>query len=113
MKITHSNTDIALGSNIKLANTFWSRLKGLMFQDSFGEHDGIYFTWSKSVHNCFVKFPIDVIFISKDYKIVKIIRSFKPWRFTRIYLTASHVIELPENTVTDSFNVGDQLEVVD
>lgn len=110
MKVVHKKTKYCLGENIKLANTFFSRLKGLMFEKHM-IGDGLILDPGNSIHNCFVRFPIDAIFVDNDFKIVKIIRVFKPWRFSWIYLKARKVIELPAGKVPDSIKVGDELEV--
>lgn len=110
MKIIHEKSQSVLGCNIVPATSFIRRLRGYMFYKSPKQKfDGIYFPNAKTIHNCFVRFPIDAIFIDKNNHIVKILKGFKPWRFSLIYLSASHVIELPQNTVTDVIQVGDKL----
>jgi hypothetical protein len=87
-----------------------SRMKGLMFsKEMIG--DGIILDPGNSIHNCFVRFPIDVIFLNNDFKIIKIIRSFKPWRFSWIYFKATKVLELPEGKIPNDVTEGDYLEV--
>jgi len=111
MKVIHKETQFVLGSDIKLADDMFSRMKGLMFIDKMQGMDGLMLDPGNSIHNCFVRFSIDVLFLSKDYKIVKVIRGFKPWRFTRIYFTATKVLELPEGTIPDYVKAGDSIEV--
>lgn len=112
MKIVHKKTNFILGEKIKHANTMLSRMKGLMFANDFGDMDGLLLDPGNSIHNCFVRFPIDVVFLSSSNKIVKVIRSFKPWRFTRIYFSARRVLELPEGTLPENVIEGDELEVL-
>ena len=110
MKIVHKNSQYSLGENIHLANTFVSRLRGLMFRNEM-LGDGLLLDPGNSIHNCFVRFPIDAIFIDKNYKVVKVLRNFKPWRFSLIYFRASKVIELPSGKVPLDVKKGDELEV--
>lgn len=110
MKLTHVESGFCLGEDIRLANTFYSRLKGLMFSKTM-IGDGLILDPGNSIHNCFVRFPIDAIFVDGNLKIVKIIRVFKPWRFSLIYFRARKVIELPAGKVPEFIKVGDQLEV--
>ena len=44
-------------------------------------------------------------------KIVKMIKNFKPWRFSFIYPRAVKVVELPVGMIDSGFQVGDELEV--
>lgn len=113
MKIVHKNSGYVLGSNIKKAHRFCERLIGLMFVKEMKGMDGLLIEGSNSVHNCFVRFPIDVIFLNRKLKVIKIIRNFKPWRFSWIYLRATRVLELPNGAVPETINEGDYLEVSD
>lgn len=112
MKIVHKKSQFVFGNNIKHADGFFSRLKGLMFVDEMKDMDGLLLEPANSIHNCFVRFPIDVVFLSHENRIVKIIRGFKPWRFTRMYFTARKVLELPNGTIPQGVSEGDELEVI-
>lgn len=110
MQVLHKETQTFLGKDIRLADNALSRMKGLMFaKEMIG--DGLLLDPANSIHNCFVRFPIDVIFINSDFKIIKIIRSFKPWRFSWIYFKATKVLELPEGCIPEFVKEGDILEV--
>jgi uncharacterized membrane protein (UPF0127 family) len=52
-----------------------------------------------SIHTAFMKFPIDVLFVDKDLKVVSVYENLKPWRITRLHFRASSVIELPAGTI--------------
>jgi uncharacterized protein len=111
MIITHEKSGQVLGQKVKLANTIWSRLSGFMFRESIEPYDGLFLAWNNSVHNCFVRFSLDIIFINKNNEIVKIIKNFRPWMFSRIYFRARHTIELLAGTIPDSIAVGDRLVI--
>jgi uncharacterized membrane protein (UPF0127 family) len=110
MRIEHRETNTVLGEDIRVFTSFIDRLRGLMFRRQM-VGDGLIIAPCTSIHNCFVFFPIDAVFIDNDYKIIKILRNFKPWRFSWIYLKARKVIELPDGKVPLTIKVGDQLEV--
>lgn len=112
MEIYHKETKLRLGANIKIADTFWSRLLGLMFIKEMKGFDGLMIRNCNSIHNCFVRFPIDAIFLTDELKVVKILRGFKPWRFSWLYLSAKHVLELPAGTVGEEVKKGDFLEAL-
>jgi uncharacterized membrane protein (UPF0127 family) len=111
MKVVHKESNYILGENIKHASTFTERLIGLMFVKEMKGMDGLILDPGNSIHNCFVRFPIDAIFMSKNNEIVKIIRGFKPWRFSWIYLKSRRVLELPNGKVPEYIKKGDVLEV--
>lgn len=112
MKIIHKRTNIVLGSNIRKATSFRDRLLGLMFLDEMKNMDGLLIEPCRSIHNFFVRFPIDVVFISKSNKVVKVLRNFRPWYVSGIYFRASKTLELPAGALHDDIKPGDQLEVL-
>lgn len=111
MKVIHKKTKFILGEDVRSATTFGERLQGLMFAKKM-IGDGLLLEPCTSVHNCFVRFPIDVVFLDRDNKVVKVLRNFKPWRFSWIYLSARRALELPAGKVPDDVVKGDELEVM-
>lgn len=112
MKVLHRDTGYSFGIKIKHATTFSERGIGLMFRKEMGNIDGLLIEPCNSIHNCFVRFPIDVLFLDHRNKIVKIIRGFKPWRFSWIYLRSKKVLELPAGKIPDYVKEGDSVEVI-
>ncbi len=111
MIIINKRNNLTLAKNVKLADSFYDRLMGVMFIKEMKGMDALLLSPSNSIHNFFVRFAIDVVFIDKKNRVVKIIREFKPWRMTRIYFTAVKVLELPAGKLIDDIDVGDELEV--
>ncbi len=111
MKVIHKESNTILAKDLKVAKTLMERTIGLMFVKEMRGFDGLLLDPCNSVHNFFVRFPIDLIFLNNDMEIVKLVRCFKPWRMTGIYLRARKVLELPNGTITDAIKVGDKLEV--
>ena len=74
-KVTASGKEI----EIQIADTFFTRLAGLMFRKKLPAAAGLLLAPCNSVHMCFMRFAIDVIYLDKDYKILKIVNNLKPW----------------------------------
>lgn len=64
---------------IKIADNFILRLAGLMFKKRLPQSTGLLLAPCNSVHMCFMRFAIDVVYLDKDYKILKIVTNLKPW----------------------------------
>ncbi len=66
--------DLTCGATImdhgKVADSFWSRGIGLLNRKSLEEGEGLIIIPNKSVHCFFMRFTIDVIFVSKEQKVV-------------------------------------------
>jgi hypothetical protein len=63
-----------------------------------------------SVHTFFMRFAIDVIFLDKDFRVVKIIPAMKPWRTALGGRGAHSALELNGGVAQASgLEVGDTL----
>jgi uncharacterized membrane protein (UPF0127 family) len=105
-----NNEDIC--DDIKIADGFVDRLIGLMFKKEMNGFNGLWIKPCNSIHTCFMKYDIDVLFLDKNNKVVKVFRSLRPWRMTRIYFTVSSVLEFKGGSLSSKIQEGDQLEVV-
>lgn len=109
MKVIHEPTGAVLGSRVREMRTFWQRLRGYMFYPVVPtEFDGLFFPSTNQVHNSFVRFPLDVVFLNDEYAVVAVLRGFKPWRWSRMYMGASHVVEFPAGALFDEIRLGDR-----
>ena len=64
---------------INIADNFLLRLRGLMGRGKLPENTGLLLVPCNSVHMCFMRFAIDVVYLDKDYKILKIVKKLRPW----------------------------------
>jgi uncharacterized protein len=108
INIYHKNKMIV--SDVLEARTFIQRLCGYMFR-SKPHVPGILFFPAISIHTFFMKFSIDVIFMDKDFKIIRIYRKLKPWRHTYAYLSSRYTLEIPGGEFPNQISEGDILEV--
>ena len=104
--------DIVLAKKVKRASGFADRALGLMFSKKMDGFDGLLLVPCRSVHTYFMRFSIDVVFLSRDMEIVEIVREMGPWRITRMYFRAYQALELKGGAVPEDIKVGDQLEVL-
>jgi uncharacterized protein len=111
-KLIVSHQNMILSDNVTLANTFFTKLMGFMFKPRPIDNAGILFK-TNSIQTHFMRFDLDVVFLTKDYKVVRIIRGLKPWRITRFHFRAKYTLELPSGSLPVELTVGDCLEVKD
>lgn len=64
---------------VLIANTFFSRLAGLMFRKELPPATILLLSSCNSVHMCFMRFAIDVIYVDKEYRVIKVVENLKPW----------------------------------
>ena len=78
---------------IEKADTFFKRLRGLIGRKNLSQGRGLMIIPCNSIHMLFMKFPIDAVFIDKNFVIKKIARNLKPWTGFSICLGAWAVVE--------------------
>lgn len=109
----HNETrDCVLSSQVRVADTGWTRLVGLLGQSSLPADSGIWITPSNSIHTIGMRFAFDVVFISKSYRVVGLRAGIRPFRITLPNFKARSVLELPAGTISRSgTEIGDQLRI--
>ena len=97
---------------IKVADTFFSRFLGLMGKDNLPEGFGLLLAPCSSIHMLFMKFPIDAVYIDKNFIIKKIVRNLRTWIGFSICLNAWGVVEVKAGEAERlKLKVGEKLEV--
>ena len=90
-----------------------SRRKGLLGRDSMVQGSAIVIAPTNAIHTWFMRFDIDVAFVTKDGRILKIRHRLRPWRVFAS-MRAFAAIELPAGALESSgTESGDTLVVVD
>lgn len=88
-------------SDVKIANTFLTRLIGLMFRKNIEipllfEVPKSKYNSRSTIHTCFMRFEIVIIFIDWDNKINEIIR-LKPWQYYTPKKPSKYIIEIKKS----------------
>ncbi len=112
--LNRSKQNFEIAAELRVAESFSSRLKGLMFDQSMKQNSALWIKQCKSIHTCFMNFAIDSIFVDKNLVVQKIYQNLKPWRVTQIVWHADSVIEFPAGTLNQiQVDIGDELYVGD
>lgn len=85
--------------SIVKAQSFRTRLKGLMFRRKPLNEEGLWISPCNSIHMFFMHFSIDAIFLDNNHKVVHLIENLKPWRVVLPMNGAFSVLELPTGTI--------------
>ena len=101
MKLIYNNKDI----DIIECNSFYTRLKGFMFQKEINH--ALLFNKCNSIHTFFMKSNIDVIMCNKDNKILYFYHNLSKRKVILPKKNVYKIIELP----VDYFNIkiGDKI----
>ncbi len=114
MEIWNQTRGVRLASQVELAQTFFTRLRGWMGRSSFPEGAALVISPCNSIHTWFMKSPIDVLFVDREHRVVQMLQEIPPYQISRIVRGATYVIELPPGTLAASgTECEDVLQVVD
>jgi uncharacterized protein len=88
-----------------------SRRKGLLDHDSLADGSAMIIAPTSAIHTFAMRFTIDVMFVSKDGRVLKVRRDVKPRRMAAAW-RAFAVVELPAGAIERSdTRPGDRLQV--
>jgi uncharacterized membrane protein (UPF0127 family) len=105
----NDRTRSAVALEVDVAATRATRRRGLLGRESLGATEGLLLTPCKAVHTVGMRFAIDVIFIDRDGRAVRIVPALAPWRIA-MSARAKAVIELAAGTAAAAdIRIGDML----
>lgn len=108
--VTNETKGTVLASHLKIAETFLSRLIGLLGQRSLEEGKSLLIRGDSSLHTFFMSFDIDVVFLDRENRITKIRKRLPPFRIALAPGKTFSALELPAGAVERSqTEVGDLL----
>jgi uncharacterized protein len=103
-----------LATEMRVANTHWNRLRGLMGikPATFGFGQGLWIIPCHGVHTWGMRFPLDLVYLDTHNVVVHLEENVKPWRFAPVRMDTVTVLELPWHTIWNSGTaVGDHIEM--
>jgi uncharacterized membrane protein (UPF0127 family) len=83
-----------LAGPLDLAESFFERTQGLLGREALVGRTGMVFPRCGMIHTCFMRFPIDVVFLGRDGTVLKVGHRVKPYRIAAA-LFAHKTVEIP------------------
>ena len=89
--------------DVYIANNFPDRLRGLMLRDKsfLPMGTGLLLAPCSSIHMMFMRFAIDVVYIDKEYHVLKCVKNVRPWLGLSVCWQKQTwaTLELPQGTI--------------
>lgn len=111
-KVVNTSRGTIIGDQVEIADTSLTRSKGLLGRTGLDAGTGLWIKPCSGIHMFGMKFPIDVIGLDGDRKVIKLWPNLKPWRLSPLSLSLRSVIELPAGRIAEcNVEIGDQLQI--
>ena len=112
--VKNQSRNFVIINKANLCKNIFCKAFGFMFR--FKKPDkALVFVFSSErradLHMLFVFFPIDVLFLNKDKRIVDVKKGFKPFSYYAPKLKAQFVVELPIGMLKNTA-VGDEISFI-
>jgi uncharacterized membrane protein (UPF0127 family) len=107
-RLIHEPSGRAIVHHLLTAFDSRSRRTGLLRHERLDPNTALVIAPCNSIHTFFMRFTIDVAFMAKDGRVVKVRRALRPWRLAAA-MRAHSVIELADGALDDpAVHVGDR-----
>jgi len=106
---------VALATGLAVANTHWTRLRGLLGMNAgeFARGSGLWIVPCHGVHTLGMRFAVDVVYLDRDLTVIHVQSELRPWRVAAVRGQAASVLELPCRTAVETGTaVGDRIEII-
>lgn len=101
-----------VASNALLASTWASRTIGLLGRETLPEEEALVFPGCHSIHTVGMRFPIDVMFVDRGWRVVALREALPPGRVLWPVWGAWGVVEMAQGSLSKlGLAVGDELSL--
>lgn len=113
-RVINETRGTVVAEDVRLAEGIWSRFWGLMGRKALPEDGGLLLRPSSSIHTAFMRFAIDVVFLDRALRVIKVVSQMKPFRVAVAFGGAHSALELNAGAAAKAqVEKGDQLALVD
>jgi uncharacterized membrane protein (UPF0127 family) len=110
MILRNSRTGVVIADRVIPAFDSRARRTGLLRRTGLSPGEAMIIAPTNAIHTFFMQFPIDVAFVDRSGRVVKICNGVKPWRIAWAW-GAYAVIEMSDNALAAGSTRGDRLYV--
>jgi uncharacterized membrane protein (UPF0127 family) len=99
-----------LSLSVTRADAHFTRLRGLLGRVKLRSDEGLWTIPSQGIHTICMLFPIDLIYLDADNRVIHLIESLGTFRIAPIRMESASVLQLRTRTIFSSnTQIGDEL----
>lgn len=110
-RIVNQRSGVEVAHTVLAADTFLSRLRGLIAQPPLAAGCALWISPCNQIHTHFLGYAIDAVFLSPDWRVLQVKEGIAPWRILPRVAGSVSVLEfcgLRANAIAP----GDQLQLI-
>ncbi len=110
MRVINRTRQTVLVENGWVASSYWARMVGLLGRRELEPGKGLLLKGEQAIHMFGMRFPIDVVYLDAENRVLRQIEGLKPWRVGPYLRKSRNVLELPIGTLAATHTrTGDEL----
>ena len=110
-RVHRSSDGLVICARCEVPESAFGRMRGLLGRDGLEPGAGMLIDRAPSVHMFFMRFPLDIVFLDRDWRVVAVRHDLRPWRMAAAR-GAVAALELPAGAAAAAgIEEGDVLAV--
>jgi uncharacterized protein len=103
---------VFINLGVTVADTPFTRMRGLLGRMRLRSDEGLWTFPCRGIHTFGLMFPIDLIYLDANLRVIHLVESLGPLRMSPIRMNSESVLELPPRSIYGSgTQLGDQLMI--
>ena len=112
VRIVNLTKNTLIAQEAQIASSLGQRMKGLLGRRGLSTNEALILKPCSSIHTFFMRFPIDVLFLNQNMRIIRLIQPMLPNRLGPVVWGAKTIIELPAGRIAQTqIEVGDTVDL--
>ena len=113
VRIVNETREAVLATRATVADSFWSRFRGLLGRTELAEGEGLVIEPCSSVHMLGMRFAVDALHLDRSGTVLRVVPELRPNRFGPLVWRSHVVLELPAGTAAGTGTVVGDRVVID
>ena len=98
LRVVNATRGTVLAERADLADSVLARARGLLGRATLAPGEGLVLRPCNAVHTLGMAFPIDVVHLDADSRVLRVVADLRPWRLGPLVRGSRVVVELPAGT---------------